>query len=144
VEEELAGSEVEAFKQTIAEKDSEIAELSKELEKLQTRLHRMNRCQLDEEEEEEEKLHRLTVETSELRAKLVGAENEKQEMERRLEATHRKMLYFQELVAELREKSAASQVDMECVCPTSMCIDCVEAFVTIQKPLLLVITFSNA
>ena len=111
MEEELAGSEVEAFKQTIAEKDSEIAELSKELETLQTRLHGMNRCQLDKEKEEEE-LHRLTVETLELRAKLVEVENEKQELERRLEATHRKLESFQELVAELREKkNAASQVD---------------------------------
>ena len=59
--EELAGSEVESFKRTIAEKDSEIAELSKELKTLQTRLQRVNRCQSDEEKEEEE-LHRLTVE----------------------------------------------------------------------------------
>ena len=80
----------------------------------------MNRCQLDKEKEEEE-LHRLTVETLELRAKLVEVENEKQELERRLEATHRKMVFFQELVTELREKkSAASPVDMEYVCPTSM------------------------
>ena len=110
VEEELAGSEVEAFKQTIAEKDSEIAELSKELKTLQTRLHGVNMCPSDEEEQEE--LHRLTVETSELRAKLIEAENEKQEAERRLEVTHRKIESFQELIAELREKkNAASQVD---------------------------------
>ena len=110
MEEELVGSEVEAFKQTIVEKDSEIAELSKELKTLQMRLHGVNRCQLDEEKEEE--LHRLTVETSELRAKLIKAENEKHEVERRLEATHRKTESFQELVAEFREKkNAASQVD---------------------------------
>jgi len=110
VEEELARSEVETFKQTIVEKDSEIAELLKELKTLQTRLHGVNRCQSDEEKEEEE-LHMLTVETSELRAKLVEAENEKQEVERQLEAIHRKMVYFQELVAELREKkNATSQV----------------------------------
>jgi len=72
----------------------------------------VNRCQSDEEEEKEEELHRLTVETSELRAKFVEAENEKQEVERQLEATHRKIESFQELVAELREKkNAASQVD---------------------------------
>ena len=111
VEEELAGSEVEAFKQTIVEKDSEIAELLKELKTLQTRLHGVNRCQSDEEKEEEER-HRLTMETSELRAKLIKAENEKLEVERWLEAVHRKIVYFQELVAELREKkNAASQVD---------------------------------
>ena len=112
VEEELARSEVEAFKLAIAEKDSEIVELSKDLETLQTQLHGVNRCQSDEEEEKEEELHRLTVETSELRSKLVEAENEKQEVERQLEATHRKIESFQELVAELREKkNAASQVD---------------------------------
>ena len=111
VEEELAGSEVEAFKQTIMEKDSEIAELSKELKTLQMRMHAANRCQSDEEKEEEE-LHRLTVETSELRAKLIKAENEKQEVERQLEAIHRKTESFQELIAELREKkNAVSQVD---------------------------------
>ena len=111
VEEELAGCEVEAFKQTIAEKDSEISELSKELKTLQMRLHRVNRCQSDEEKEEEER-HRLTMETSELRAKLIKAENEKLEVERWLEAVHRKIVSFQELVAELKEKkSAASQVD---------------------------------
>ena len=121
VEEELAGSEVEAFKQTIAKKDSEIAELSKELKTLKTRLHWVNGYQSNEEKEEEEELHKLTVETSELRAKLVEAENEKQKVERRLEAIHRKMVFFQELVTELREKkSAASPVDMEYVCPTSM------------------------
>ena len=47
----------------------------------------MKRCQSDDEKEEE--LHRLTVETSELRTKLVEAENEKQ-VERRLEAIHQK------------------------------------------------------
>ena len=112
MEEELAGSEVEAFKLAIAEKDSEIVELSKDLETLQNRLHGVNRCQSDEEEEKEEELHRLTVETSELRAKLVETENEKQEVERQLEATHQKIVSFQELVAELREKkNAVSQVD---------------------------------
>ena len=111
VEEELAGSEVEAFKQTIAKKHSEIAELSNELKTLKTRLHWVNGYQSNEEKEEEE-LHKLTVKTSELRAKLVEAENEKQKVERRLEAIHRKTESLQELVAELRERrNAASQVD---------------------------------
>ena len=70
----------------------------------------VSRCQSEEEEEEEE-LHRLTVETSELRAKLAESEDEKQEGKRRLEATHRQMESFQQLIAELREKkNAASQV----------------------------------
>ena len=104
----IAGSEVEAFKQTIVEKESEIAELSEELHSLQTQLWEVFRCQLEEEEEE---LHRLTVETSELRAKLVEAEDEKKEVERRLDATQRQMESFQQLIAELREKkNAASQV----------------------------------
>jgi len=52
------------------------------------------------------------METSELRAKLVEAENEKQEVERQLEATHRKIESFQELMVELREKKdSTSQVD---------------------------------
>ena len=73
----------------------------------------MCRCQLEEEEEE---LHRLTVETSELRVKFVEAEDEKQEGKRRLEATHQQMESFQQLIAELREKNAASQVVLEYVC----------------------------
>ena len=105
----IAGSEVEAFKQTIVEKESEIAELSEELHSLQTQLWEVCRCQLEEEEGE---LHRLTVETSELRAKLVEAEDEKKEVERWLDATQRQMESFQQLIAELREKkNAASQVD---------------------------------
>ena len=109
MEEELAGSEVEALKQTIAKKDSKIAELLEELNTLQSRLHGVRRCQSEEEEEE---LHRLIVETSELRSKLVEAENEKQELERQLEATHRQIESFQQLIVELREKiNAASQVD---------------------------------
>ena len=117
VEEEynaIPHSEVEGFKQTIAEREREIAELSEELQTLQARLQGVSRCQSEEEEEE---LHRLMVETSELRAKLVEAEDEKQEGKRRLEATHRQMESFQQLIAELREKkNAASQVVLECVC----------------------------
>ena len=108
----IPGSEVDAFKQTIAEREREIAELSEELQTLQARLQGVSRCQSEEEEEE---LHRLTVETSELRAKLVEAEDEKQEGKRRLEATHRQMESFQ-----LREKkNAASQVVIECIRITS-------------------------
>ena len=110
----IPSSEIEGFKQTIAEREREIAELSEELQTLQARLQGMSRCQSEEEEEE---LHRLTVETSELRAKLVEAEDEKQEGKRRLEATHRQMESLQQLIAELREKkNAASQVVLECVC----------------------------
>ena len=110
----IPDSEVEGFKQTIVEKEMEIFRLSEELQTLQARLQGVNRCQSEEEEEE---LHRLTVETSELRAKLVEAEDEKQEGKRRLEATHRQMESFQQLIAELREKkNAASQVVLECVC----------------------------
>ena len=98
---QIPGSEVEGFKQTIAEKETEIAELSEELQTLQARLQGVSRCQSEEEEEE---LHRLIVETSELRAKLVEAEDEKQEGKRRLEAAHRQMESFQRLIAELREK----------------------------------------
>ena len=111
----IPGYEVDAFKQTIAEREREIAKLSEELQTLQARLQGVSRCQSEEEEEEE--LHRLTVETSELRAKLVEAEDEIQEGKRRLEATHRQIESFQQLIAELREKkNAASQVVLECVC----------------------------
>lgn len=107
----IAGSEVKAFKQTIAEKDSKISELSDELHTLQSQLQGVSKCQPEEEEEEEE-LHRLTIEISEQRAKVVKTEDEKREWERRLEATDRQMESLQQLIAELREKdSAASQVN---------------------------------
>ena len=116
----LAGSEVEALKQTIADKDREIAELSGELQTLQAQLQTVSKYPPEEEEEEEE-VHRLMVETSELRAKLVEAEGEKWERERRLVAARQKMELLQQLIAELSEKkSAASQVDC--------CVHCVETF----------------
>ena len=116
----IPGSEIEAFKQTIAEREREIAELSEELQTLQARLQGVSRYRSEEEEEE---LHRLTVETSELRAKLVEAEDEKQDGKRWLEATHQQMESFQQLIAELREKFAASQVVLECVCNVPVCIE---------------------
>ena len=116
----IAGSEVEALKQTIADKDREIAELSGELQTLQAQLQTVGKYPSEEEEEEEE-VYRLMVETSELRAKLVEAEGEKWERERQVVAVHQKMELLQQLIAELREKkSAASQVDC--------CVHCVETF----------------
>ena len=100
----IAVSEVEALKQTVADKDREIAELSGDLQAQIVGKYRS-------EEEEEEEVYRLMVETSELRAKLVEAEGEKWERERRLVAAHQNMELLQQLIAELREKkSAASQV----------------------------------
>ena len=89
VEEEsnkIAGSEVEALKQTIADKDREIAELSGELQTLQAQLQTVDKYPSEEKEEE---VYRLMVETSELRVKLVEVEGEKWEGERQLEAIHR-------------------------------------------------------
>ena len=117
VEEEsnaIAGFDMEALKQTIADKDREIAELSGELQTLQAQLQTVSKypSEEEEEEEEEEEVHRLMVETSELRAKLVEAEGEKWERERQLVAAHQKMELLQQLIADLREKkSTASQVD---------------------------------
>ena len=107
----IARSEVEALKQTIADKDREIAELSEELQTLQSQLQEIGKCQLEEKKEEDE-VHRLMVEASDLRAKLVEAEGEKQEGERQLEATYQHMEYLQQLIADLGEKKcAALQVD---------------------------------
>ena len=111
----IAGSEVEALKQAIADKDREIAELSGELQALQAQLQTVYKYPSEEKEEE---VHRLMVETSELRVKLVEVEGEKWERERQLEAIHRQMEHLQQLIADLREKkSAASQVDC--------CVQCV-------------------
>ena len=105
----IAGSEVEALKQTVADKDREIAELSGELQRLHAQLQTVSKHPSEEEEEE---VHRLMVETSELRAKLVEAEREKWERERQLEVIHRQREHLQQLIADLRErKCAASQVD---------------------------------
>ena len=104
----IGGSEVEALKQTIADKDREIAELSGELQRLQAQLQTLGKYPSEEEEE----VHRLTVEISDLKAKLVEAEHVKWERERRLVAARQKMELLQQLIAELSEKkSAASQVD---------------------------------
>ena len=121
VEEEsnmIAGSEMEALKQTIANKDREIAELSEELQTLQAQLQTVDRYPSEEKEEE---VNRLMVETSELRVKLVEVEGEKQERERELGAIHRQMEHLQQLIADLREKKyAASQVDC--------CVQCVSRY----------------
>ena len=118
--EEESNAIAEVLKQTIADKDREIAELSGELQRLETQLQTLGKYPSEEEEEE---VHRLMVETSELRAKLVEAEHEKWERERRLVAAHQKMELLQQLIAELREKkSTASQVDC-----------CVQSFCNIQK-----------
>ena len=115
----IAESEMEALKQTVADKDREIAELSEELQTLQAKLQTVGDYPSNMKDEEEEEMHRLMVETSELRAKLVEAEHEKWERERRLVSAHQKMELLQQLIAELREKkSAASQVDC--------CVHCVE------------------
>ena len=121
VEEEsniIARSKVEALKQFIADKDREIAELSGELQTLQAQLKTVDKYPSEEKEEE---VYRLMVETSELRAKLVEVEDEKQERERQLEAIHRQKEHLQQLIADLREKkSAASQVDC--------CVRCVLSY----------------
>ena len=121
VEEEsnkIAGSEVEALKQAIADKDKEIAELSGELQTLQAQLKTVDKYPSEEKEEE---VYRLMVETSELRVKLVEVEGEKWQRERQLEPIHRQMEHLQQLIADLREKkSAASKVDC--------CVQCVSSY----------------
>ena len=117
VEEEfntIAESEMEALKQTIADKDRAIAELSEKLQTLHTQLQEVDNYPSEEKEEE---VYRLMVETSELRAKLVEAEDEKQEGKRQLEVIHRQREHLQHLIADLREKKcAASQVDCCVLC----------------------------
>ena len=118
VEEEsnvIAGSEVETLKQTIADKDREITELSGELQTLQAQLQTVDKYPSEEKEEE---AYRLMVETSELTAKIVEVEGEKWERDRQLEAIHRQKEHFQKLIVDLRENSAASKVDC--------CVQCVE------------------
>ena len=115
----IVGSEVEALKQTVADKDRKIAEVSGELQTLQAQLQTVGKY--PSKEEEEEGVYRLVVETSELRARLVEVEGEKWERERRLVAAHQKMELLQQLIAELKEKkSAASQVDC---CVATLCGD---------------------
>ena len=109
---------MEALKQTIADKDREIAELSGELQTLQAQLQTVDKYPSEEKEEE---VYRLMVETSELRAKLVEVEGEKWERERQLEAIYRQLEHLQQLIADLREKkSAASKVDC--------CVQCVSSY----------------
>lgn len=103
---------MENLKQTIAGKDREIALLTGELQTLQSQLQGVGNCQLEKQQEEEEAIHRWMVETSELKAKLVKVEGEKQEGERQLEAIYRQMEFLKRLAAELREKKCSVlQVD---------------------------------
>jgi len=115
VEEEsntIAGSEVEVLRETIVDKDRKIAELSGELQTLQAQLQTVDKYPSEEEEEEEEEVYGLMVETSDLRVKLVEAEDEKQERKRQLEVIHRQREHLKQLIADLRDKKcAASQVD---------------------------------
>ena len=105
-----SGSHMKVFKQSIAEKDMEIARLSGKLQTLQAQLQLVTKCQSDEQEEDE--LHRLMLETSETRAEMVRAECTKKKVERQLEFTHQKMYLLQQLTAELKEKKlAVSKVD---------------------------------
>lgn len=104
------GSHLKVFKQSIAEKDMEIARLSGKLQTLQAQLQLVTKCQSDEQEEDE--LHRLMLETSETRAEMVRAECTKKKVERQLEFMHQKMQLLQQLTAELKgKKLAVSKVD---------------------------------
>jgi len=104
------GSHLKVFKQSIAEKDMEIARLSGKLQTLQAQLQLVTKCQSEEQEEDE--LHRLMLETSETRAEMVRAECTKKKVERQLEFTHQKMQLLQQLTAEVKEKKlAVSKVD---------------------------------
>jgi len=107
---------VEALKQTVADKDREITELSGELQTLQVQLQTVPKYPSEKEEEEEEEVHRLMVETSELTAKLVEAGDEKQEGKRQLEAIHRQREHLQQLIADLRKKKCAASQVASCVC----------------------------
>ena len=102
---------MEVLKQTIADKDREIAELSGELQILQAQLQTVDKYPPEEMEEEE---HRLIVEISELRAKLVEVEGEKQEVEKQLEAAYRQMELLQQLIVELRKKKCAASQVVDC------------------------------
>ena len=110
---------MEALKQTIADKDREIAELSGELQTLQAQLQTVDKYPSEEKVEE---MHRLMVQTSELRAKvMVEVEGEKWERERQLETIHRQKEHLQQLITDLREKkSAASKVHC--------CVQCVSSY----------------
>ena len=59
------------------------------------------------EDEVEEKLHRLTVETSDLKVQLAEAEGEKLEAVRRLEAVQREKREMEQWIAELEKKGIA-------------------------------------
>ena len=102
----ITASEVGALKQTIADKDKEIEQLSGELQTLEVQLKEMGNSWSEKGEE----VHRLMVKTLELNDRLVKVEGEKQERERRLEATHQQMEFLKQLIAELRKKCPIAQV----------------------------------
>ena len=97
---------MESHRQAITEKDEEIRRLSEEVQTLETQLQEVLHTH-SREDEVEEKLHRLTVETSNLRMQLAEAEGEKLEAVRRLEGVQREKREMEQWIAELEKKRIA-------------------------------------
>ena len=96
---------MESHREAITQKDEEIRRLSEEVQTLEAQLQEVLQQQSHTRADEvEEKLHRLTVETSDLRVQLAGAEGEKLEAVRRLEGVQREKREMEQWIAELEKK----------------------------------------
>ena len=97
---------MESHRQAITQKDEEIRRLSEEVQTLEAQLQEVlqTHTRVDE---VEEKLHRLTVETSDLRVQLAEAEGEKLEAVRRLEGVRREKREMEQWIAKLEKKGTA-------------------------------------
>ena len=92
---------MESHRQAITEKDEEIRRLSEEVQTLEAQLQEVLQTHSGE-DEVEGKLHRLTVETSDLRLQLAEAEGEKLEAVRRLESVQKEKREMEQWIAELK------------------------------------------
>ena len=107
-ESEFKSREVEACKRSVSQKEQKINELSSHLKVVEDKIHSLLRVQHRlhgatssppcSESEHEAGLQTLVLETSDLRAKLVEAEDDKQEVARQLGMAQKQIKYLQNMV----------------------------------------------
>ena len=116
----------------IKQRDEEIKSLSEQIRALEAQMERLqhppppstsSKPSSVRELELEEQLHQLTVETSEMRVKLVEAEDKKQEAVSQLESYGRKAEHLQQVIADLENKRKQNVIHEAVVAYCSACQD---------------------
>ena len=118
--------EIESHQQAITQKDDKIRRLSKEVQTLEAQLQAVLQQQAQTSKDEvEEELHRLTVETSDLRVQLAEAEGEKLEAVRRLEGARREKREMEQWIAELKAKVSWRVMEILCIAIDQLSLHCI-------------------